>query len=310
MPLTIGFATWNTPTTESQLQESHGSTTQWQAKGISMLDAPQNLPQILPQKHTIKKKSLKHKIVVDGSTLTTDELKLDLTRFAKTVRSVEKDGHRIGVVILDLGTNASVSYGADEVFYPASSVKAPFVISVYEDLVDSGRITRAEVSQLAEPTIVRSDNEAYRALHRLCGNKDFADWAVSTGAIEKDSKDYQQFSTVNYPDMSARQLSLMWEQCFDYLSHGGESAEELLGLFERVEVSPIRAGLTNDELTITKAGWYPSDDGERYEATTDAGIVFEDGHAYVFVMMTDIADDLALLSELVPGIWSATSVLN
>jgi hypothetical protein len=86
--------------------------------------------------------------------------------------------------------------------------------------------------------------------------------------------------------------------------------EELLELFERVEVSPIRAGLTNDELTITKAGWYPSDDGERYEATADAGIVFENGHAYVFVVMTDIADDLALLSELIPGIWSATSVLN
>ena len=303
MPLACGLTAWSarTPTGAPEAQVA--------TKQVRGFAAPEAEPDP-PKTRVVHIDGLQHDIEVEESLLTTEELEVGLSRFAKTVSSVEESGRSIGVLIYDLGTKEEVSYAADERFYPASSVKGPYVISVFEEMVDSGLITTSEVAHLAEPTIVKSDNDTYRAMRNLCGSQVFADWAVSCGAIEQGSEDYRQFSNLYYPIMSPRQMAQMWQHAFVYLSSESDSAEELLELFERREESPMRAGLADEDLTITKAGWYPSDSGEEYEATAEAGIVFEDGYAYVVVIMTNIPDNLARLEELVPGIWSATNVLK
>lgn len=184
------------------------------------------------------------------------------------------------------------------------------MISLYEKYVDTGFVSSKEIKRYVEPTIVDSDNDAYRALRDLCGSQVFADWAVECGAIEAGTDEYERFSTRYYPEITTRQLALMWEHAFTYLNGGSTGAQELMGYFERRVESPIRAGVATSDLTITKAGWYPLDAGEEYAATVDAGIVLDGTHGYVVAIMTDAPGELDTLAELVPGIFSAREAIE
>lgn len=264
-----------------------------------------------PEALVISGDGLDHDIVIEGPADSVDELARELGPFEDAAVAWEGSGLRVGVVIDDLGSGASLAYGADEKFYPASSIKGPYVISVYETMVDTGIVSGDAVRRLAEPAIISSDNDAYRALRDLCGSQAFADWAVACGAVEPGSEQYAQFASHSYPRLSARQLARMWGHAFAYLSEGSDGARELVGLFERREESPIRAGVDASYLTLTKAGWYPEDDGGDSAASTcDAGIILDGSRAYVVVIMTDAPADLDLLADLVPGIYSATVVLE
>lgn len=290
------------PTPEPMRQAPVASTQ------LPLDDEAVTLDALVPETQTIHKKSLAHDIVIEQAPVLAGQL--DLSSFAKTVSAFERDGYRIGVVICDLGTGATFSYNADEEFYPASSIKGPYVVSLYERLVDTGKVKPEELASLAEATIVASDNDAYHGLIDRCGSKVFADWAVSCRAIKKRGEQYDRFATHYYPDLSASQLATMWRHIFVYLDGGSKGAQELVGLFQRRLESPIREGVDPGDLTITKAGWYPADNGERYAATADAGIVLDGTHGYVVVIMTDIPSDLDALARLVPGVFSARASLT
>lgn len=276
---------------------------------VTAEDAVELVPtEAVPRRQKLRVKGLEKKVDIVGSGHVVESS--ELATFTKTMAGFEATGHNAGVVIYDLGTGASLSYRATQRFYPASSVKGPYVVSLFERLVDAGAAESDQIRRLAEPTIVDSDNDAYSALRQLCGHQIFADWAVDCGAIKAASASYDRFTSTNYPRMSTRELSRMWRHCFEYLDGGTPGAKELVELFERRVESPIRAGVEGEDLTITKAGWYPEDNGVKYEATVDAGIVMDGDHGYVLAIMTDAPADLDLLAELVPGFFSARVVLN
>ncbi len=267
-------------------------------------------PAIVPATQTISDKGLRHDVVVKGSTLTGKSLKKRLRVFQGVVSQWEATGHSIGVVIVDMGSGASVSYGADDVFYAASSVKGPYIISVYETMVDTGLVSVDEIYGLVEPTIVYSDNDAYRALRDLCGSQVFADWCVDCGAVEPGSESYELVLDRYFPSVTTNQLATMWEHAFLYFEGGSDGATQLAELFQQREESPIRAGIEDASLTITKAGWYPEEDGYAEPATVDAGLVFEGDHGYVVAIMTDAPADLDRLAALVPAIYTARDTLQ
>ena len=252
--------------------------------------------------------ALSHDIVVTGSRLSDDDLREQLLRFRRNVHPFEKSGQRLGVYIHNLTTGATVSYNADEPFYSASSIKAPYCFAVYERAVDPGIVPASEIARLTEPTLVESDNDTYQELSERCGRQVFVDWAVDCGALEKDSEAYHQLIVNRHWFISPRQLGAMWEQGYDYLQAGSDGAEELKGYLESRYDSPLRDGLPKYATTYAKAGWYPEDLGPEYCATVDAGIARIKSYDYVIVVMTSMPADLDRLSRLMPGVLSARKV--
>ena len=204
----------------------------------------------------------------------------------------------------------AVAYGANEEFYCASSIKGPFVAALYEELVDTGKVPANDVSDLTRQTIIESDNDAYATLSDRYGRQAFVDWAARCGAVSQGDERYQQLLGWHYAMLCPWQLDRMWQGIYHYLKSDSEGARTLRGLLEKREVSPLRDGLPEASATLTKAGWYPYDDGSKFCATVDAGIVTMDGRDYVVVIMSDYAADLDRLTQLVSGLFSAHETLE
>ena len=259
---------------------------------------------------TFDSKRLAHDVTVEGSPFRRKRIRKRLRAFRDTVGAAERNGTGVGFFLRDLETEAQVFYNADQDFYPASSIKGPYVVCVYERLVDTGSLKAEQVDALARSIIIDSDNDAYRALRELCGSEVFADWAVDCEAIKPGTDTYQDYASAYYPRVTPRQMARMWEHMFSYLNDAGGSGPQLTEVFTQRVESPLRAGLRKDITTIAKAGWYPADDGEEFSATADAGIVLDDTHAYVMVLMTTLPDDLGGLAEMVPSVWRARRALG
>ena len=254
--------------------------------------------------------TIAHDIHVTGSTLDDEELRSVLQRFRRNLRGFERRGLHASVIIQRMDTGARLDYNADERYYPASSIKGPFIVALYERLVDTGQVDPAQVAYRAEATLVESDNVTYRELSRQYGQELFAEWAADCGAVERGTDEYAEFTWNRYPLLAPWQLCAMWEHAYDYLMGGSAGAAEVTGYLERRYESPLREGAPPDTRTIAKAGWYPADDLVPYSSTVDAGIVIRHDRPYVVVIMTDAPGDLDLLARLVPGVLSAGAALR
>ena len=256
-------------------------------------------------------KSLEHTIVIEGSTRSDKRLRSALKGLRNTVSAFEHDGGRIAICIHCLDSGVSLAYNTDELLYPASSIKGPYVISLYESL-DEGLIQadRDHLLSLAAPTIIESDNDTYDQLRETFGARVFADWCATHGIVSESGTDYDRLdSTYHYPMLTCGELAGMWMAGQEYLAGQSDGARELEQLFVDRTVSPLREGVSSKAQTIAKAGWYPTDNGPKSCATVDAGIVSQGSHRYVVAIMTNAPADLDLLASMVPGIWTARKAL-
>lgn len=261
---------------------------------------------------------LSHKVLVTGSTASDGELRKQLDDFRSTIGAFEGKGGKVAVVIRCLDTDGLIAYNPDELMYPASSIKGPYVISLYQAL-EKGTLKgggtdkekAATLARLAKPAIIRSDNESYIKLHDIFGGEVFANWCVEQGICEAKSDAYERLCcrTTHYPFVTCNELSSMWQASHGYLTSKGDKARELRGFFEKRDESPLREGVSPDATTLAKAGWFPLDTYDKLAATVDAGIVVEDGRTYIVAIMTNAPADLDKLASMVPGIWSAHDVL-
>lgn len=249
-------------------------------------------------------------IAISGAVTDDVAVLTQLDTLRETIARVEGEGHRIGFEIRNMQNGRAIAYGANKQFYSASSIKAPFVASLYEEMVDAGSVSADEVLELAQATIVQSDNESYDVLGRQYGRRFFVDWAVRAGAFKPDSDCYHELLVSHCAMLSPWQLDRMWQAIYAYLQRDSEGARTLAGFLERCEESPLRDGLSQATKTLCKAGWYPLDEGPKYASTVDAGIVAVDGQDYLVVIMTDYPADLERLSQLAPGIFSAADALQ
>lgn len=259
---------------------------------------------------TLPLKNAKFPILVGGTSLDEPEMRHRLLEFRRTILEIEQSGYEVGVVIRDMDTGAYLAYAPDRELYAASCIKAPYVASVYECLADAGTVTFDYVNSLASPTLLWSDNDSYRVLSDSCGREVFADWAADCHAVKRNGVRYEQLLNYHFVMLRPRQLSRMWQHIYAYLHTDTEGARQLRSYLEQRTESPIRNGLPEATYTAAKAGWYPLDEGPEYAATNDAGIVEYDGRVYLVTIMTSIPCDLDCLSQLVPGIFSATAVLE
>lgn len=226
------------------------------------------------------------------------------------VNAWHEAGHQVGFVLRDLTTGAQISYNQEQVFYPASSIKGPYVACLYQTLVDTGQVQESDLHKLAEAAIVNSDNDAYIALHKRFGEprgeKDFRQWAEDCGATSTGAKNPEDFSNYHYPPVSASQLAAMWTQMYSYLTSGTDGANTVAGFLAARTTSPIKTAVGDRYQSWGKAGWYYSEDGlNSAPATAEGGIVFAETGPYLVAVLSDAPGDLDGLANVMEGLDAA-----
>lgn len=219
-------------------------------------------------------------------------------RLTQAIGTLEDDGNNIGIVLIDLESGTTLTYDQDMETYPASSIKGPYITSLYEQLVETGEVDSDDLYDLAYSIIINSDNTVYGNTRRAYGSDVFEQWLEDAGVSSEAYDSLDDYSSVFYPTTTPRQLATMWLHIYDYITQDTASGATLAGLFANREVSAIKDALGDSYLTWGKAGWYPSYDGSNSApATVDAGIVWSDSGPYAVVVMSTVASDI---DELTP----------
>ena len=295
--------TTSTPPPESETGKDTGGGETEPLAG-EPTDTPEN-----DQKRTVELPAVLRDVSSDIELSNTKEGFSSSTGYAQLTQAVggfEDEGHQLSFYLKDLTTGATISYQADESYYPASSIKGPYVVAVYETLVDTGRTRASSVAGLAESAIVNSDNNAFRSLRETYGASVFGTWLQSFGFDTSGYGGSHSYRAYYYPYTSATQLAEMWEHMYEYLSSGTDSADYLVSLFEQREVSPIADAVGAKYKSWGKAGWYASREGQGTRPTTvDAGIVFADARPYLVVAMSDAPSELEELTTVFVGLEDA-----
>lgn len=213
-------------------------------------------------------------------------------------------GYHTGFVVLDLTTGRGVSYNADADFFSASTIKAPFVTFLWQELIEGGKasvgdtLTKAEVyggtgvmaseedkteytlEEVMANTIRYSDNTGYAMLRGSYDGDSWDAWTAEAGVPQAES------DAGWYYDYCACDLAKYWIAIDGYLEGGTEGARCIKELFGSTEVSFIRQALGSDCAVHAKAGFESSVIGSA-AALNDAGIVESPSGDYLVAIMSD-----------------------
>lgn len=243
-------------------------------------------------------------IVVSDASVTNDEI----APLRHATDSIEDAGYKVGYVLLDVNTGATISYNADTAFYSASSLKGPYVAALARYGLGDGI---ESLSGLVSATIEQSDNVAYAILRGSNGNdvmRQLVDEAGAenlpvTAATSDIDSAMQTLSVAsiadnNYEFVTPNQLLSMWALCGQYLASNEPGAAYLASEFAIPETSAIRYAGRAFGGTWSKAGWYPSEGGS-LSTTVDAGVVREETGDVVLVIMTNKGSDFSVIDSIV-----------
>ena len=208
----------------------------------------------------------------------------------RAIGAFENKGYNVSFVLRNLASEQEISYDAERDYYPASSIKGPYVTSLFQMQVEPGAVPIDDVSELVALTVLYSDNDAYRELRELYGGDTFVQWLRDAGVNERPYVTFEDFATTNYPRICTRQLAQMWMHVNAYLSSGTDLAKQLRELFLTREVAPMRDAISSTStISIGKAGWMDEEDEESgaTPSTTEAGIIYTKEGNFLIVLMSD-----------------------
>ena len=237
-----------------------------------------------------------------GVDVTAPEGFLDTPEFSaveQEIVALENAGYSVSVRMVDLETGRGVSYNADEVRYPASSIKAAYCAMICETNGGS-----AGMGATMADCLLNSSNEAYTSLIETFRLAPFAQWLTKAGAPDAGSRAHDHY----YPDISANELAAVWEGIWRYGTSGEAGASELTSYLSQTGYTPIGELLREKCEVWSKAGWYPADENS-LTSTNDAGVVFSDSGTYVLVVMTDLSAYLDGISPLISALDAAHDVM-
>lgn len=250
----------------------------------------------------------------------------DFVFIQECLGDVERYGD-VSLVLVDCDTGAGIAYNTDAFVYGASSFKGPYCAYLCNELVDGGLVSldglcaipddlelettawqhgrSYYVRDLVEATILLSDNDAYKTLHRSYDTLGYSAWVAEfgDGAVES-TYDY-------YHVTSARTMAKAWAYAWDYLCSDSETASWLGSLLADTNVSPLRDVLEGAGATIyDKAGWFAG--SAEYNSTSDAGIVQMGERTYLVAVLTSCSyggSGLAAVNNLIYALFAAAGVL-
>ena len=242
-------------------------------------------------------------IVVSGAGVTNDKI----VPLRHATDAIEDAGYKVGYVLLDVNTGATISYNADTAFYSASSLKGPYVAALARYGLGDGI---ESLSGLVSATIEQSDNVAYAILRGSNGDdvmRELIDEAGAenlpvTAATSDIDSAMQTLSVAsiadnNYEFVTPNQLLSMWALCGQYLASNEPGAAYLASEFAIPETSAIRYVGRAFGDTWSKAGWYPGEGGP-LSTTVDAGVVREETGDVVLVVMTNKGSDFSVIDSI------------
>ena len=214
------------------------------------------------------------------------------------VRGFREGGYRLGFALEDLSTGRTLSYGTNEIFYPASSVKAVYCTMVLEQ---GGDAAVAASGPTVENCLVNSDNDAFRSLIAGYGYDDYAAW-MERFAPESAS----QAAYKNYPTMTAAGMLSCWKETARFCTSGEPGSAFLADCLSQTHSSCL-GGLMRDRYTVwSKPGWYYGFDGEdSAPSTCDCGLVRSDCGDYVVAVLSDAPGDFDALIGVVDALNAA-----
>ena len=213
-----------------------------------------------------------------------------LSSLDAAISAIEADGRSVGFVVHDTSGRFSASYNSGHGFYPASSMKAPYVCALLEEGKSPSKST-------CEACLVESSNDAFRTLHKQFGEQVLCDW-LSRADIDYSHSDFVMWY---YPTTTPSQLEAMWEHIGSFVDSGSSDGAWLGETLAESEVAPIQETLGSGSEVISKAGWYPAD-GTGDEATVDAGRVADARGAYYIAVMTNEPEDFDKFDAVISAI--------
>ncbi len=216
----------------------------------------------------------------------------------------------VGFLLLNLNTGYGIAYNIDTEIYGASTFKAAYVLYICQNLLETGIRTlddnityylqdEYDQSYYAYGTnslrdtiydcIVESDNGAYVALRKEFDSPEFDTWLASFDCnVKIEEGSY-------FPTYDVRNASKIWLEIYNYFNTDTEIANFFKSLLTQTQTSFLREALSDYEgiEVADKAGWYDSGDEVTgiYDCVNDAGIITFEETAYLFCMMTAIADN-------------------
>ncbi len=230
----------------------------------------------------------------------------ELPNVASAVDAFELRGYDVGFVVYDLSSGFGIGYDADLSVFSASTVKAPFVCYVAENLVDRGLVDpnmelqqdttipgtgimaddgvySYDLNTVLYNTIVHSDNTGYALLQEYLGGPGFESWVSAAGV------DATGWAGTWYPYCSPRDLAKMWFAIGRYLESGSDSALLVEGLFSQSGESFIRQALGQGSEVFSKPGFEIdlANDGVSMSCLSEAGFVRKNGRCYLVSIMSN-----------------------
>ena len=188
-------------------------------------------------------------------------------------------GYSVGFILTDLQSGDYIALNADRTFYGASTMKGAYVTWIFEELLETGRVSWSQVSDLVTSTVTMSNNDTYHRLRDMFGDAEFNQWLQGVGL--------SGWGSARFAFYTPRELQLMWVRMLSYEQSGGNFVDSWRRIFNHSYYSQIYYELAPGKTTYTKPGWYPRT-GD-YGALADSGIVVgSDGQRYLLTVLSDI----------------------
>ena len=201
-------------------------------------------------------------------------------RLMSALNACWSEGFDPGFVLMDCNTAMTVSYNADKTYYAASTVKGLYVTYLFEEYLEKGYLTWGDISDLAWPAIVNSDNAAYQTLRARYGSESgFERWLNAVGADYIDVRDYY----------TPRNLAAAWTHMCTYLDSDGYYVDTWKSIFGQTILSPIRQAMGGYRTIYSKPGWVQENvaDSFAWRTLNDAGTILDrSGNKYVVAVMS------------------------
>jgi uncharacterized protein YjdB len=202
------------------------------------------------------------------------------------IESFRSRGHKLAFVVMDLSSGAGFYYNSNEVFYAASSIKGPYVVSLVEGNPQSASRFRSVMTS----TIKVSDNNCYSALRRAYGRSLFEGWLADAGVTDVNP-------SLNYPGITANALAKMWLKNRLFFESRKPESEWCASLFTHTLNSCIDKALGDKYTVYSKAGWIGN--GGYVNVQNDGGLVMANENPYVLVILSSAYSRMDLLKPMV-----------
>ena len=221
-------------------------------------------------------------------------------RLYDAINGLRGRGYDVGFMMMDLGTSKGVAYNCDGVFYGASSIKAPYIVSVASKHPEVVSAYQHDITE----TLFYSWDFNYKQVYFAYGKDPMREMCQESGANPAIAE------SLPWANYSARDLALLWTRAYELYFQS--PAVERIGVWcERPNVSTIHHTLGGQYRTRSKGGWIadggvstPSVNGggPLWNVSDDGGIVYAANGPYVVAIMSSVPANHDMLDQLTSAI--------